>query len=132
MFHFEDPEVNDSPFVNPRVQGVLNEAQNELQNEEIQLENVELNDRKRNFTPDQLKLFFRFKDEIDKYFGEDLRGKLIDNIYCRYLTGYDWNLEICFKHMRSMIKWAMKWNLWDLTLANFPEFHKSNVRSKSR
>jgi len=34
--------------------------------------------------------------------GEELANKFSDNVYCRYLTGYVWDIAECEKNLAGM------------------------------
>lgn len=59
-------------------------------------------DRKKNYSPEQLEKYFQFKETMKEKLGEEMVSKFSDNIYCRYLTGYVWDIQECEKNMAGM------------------------------
>lgn len=60
-------------------------------------------DRKTKFTEDQIDKYFEFKEMIVSKVGQELANKFSDNVYCRYLTGYVWDLKVAETNMLGMI-----------------------------
>lgn len=59
-------------------------------------------DRKSCYNDQQIDKYFEFKDIMKAKLGEQLANQFSDNVYCRYLTGYVWDLKIAEEKMTGM------------------------------
>lgn len=78
-----------------------------------------MNDRKYKYSEDQIDAFLEFKEAIQNKFSDpNLLDNIEDNIYCRFLDSYDWNLETCFIKMLDMLEWAKNYRVFSLDISN--------------
>ena len=62
-----------------------------------------MNDRKHKYDGSQLDKFVVFKSKMSSKLGSQAVQDLSDNIYCRFLDGYLFNLEEAEKHMTNYL-----------------------------
>lgn len=78
----------------------------DIENEEkLEFERLKLdmNDRKHKYDMQKLTTFVKFREKMIKKMGEEATKNLTDNAYCRFLDGYNFNLEECEKNMTNYI-----------------------------
>lgn len=78
----------------------------DIENEEkLELERLHLNmgDRKHKYDRAQLTTFVQFREKIIKKMGQEATKNFTDNTYCRFLDGYNFNLEECEKNITNYI-----------------------------
>lgn len=87
----------------------------------------ELDDRKSQLTEDQLEIFLDFKEKINSKISEELSTHLTDNIYCRYLQGYVWELKVAEEKMIGMLHWAKSINFYNRKMEEFRDYEAKRV-----
>ena len=60
-------------------------------------------DRKSKYTEDELQIFLEFRDRMRDKIREETWQQFSDNIYCRYLNGYVWDLKIAEEKLLGMV-----------------------------
>lgn len=90
------------PFLNPELEDILNQELDEIKKKRLLLAG-EMDDRKCLLTEDQLEIFLDFKEKINSQISEELASHLTDNIYCRYLQGYIWELKTAEMKISGML-----------------------------
>jgi len=89
---------------------------------------LDLSDRKKYFTEEQLEIFLDFKDRVNKDIDPHIIPYLRDNIYCRYLAGYQWDLDKGYANMINMLKWAKHYDIWNIRVeTHFVDFEQQNI-----
>lgn len=67
------------------------------------IEGLNLDDRKSKYSQEQLIAFVDFKDSIIHKMGAEKTNGLDDNIYCRFLDGYLFNIPECTKNITGFL-----------------------------
>lgn len=86
-----------------------------------QIGGLDLTDRKKKYDSAKLTEFVRFKNKMVQKLGSHATDGLPDNVYCRFLDGYLFNIQECETHMTNFLGWRLDNKLWTLKLEEFPE-----------
>ena len=74
-----------------------------------------MNDRKHKYTDDQLDKFIEFKDLVARTIKDQpLLDNLWDNVYCRFLEGFQWDFELALQKITVYLVWAKQNNVFAL------------------
>lgn len=76
---------------------------------------LDMNDRKHKYTDDQLDKFIEFKDLVARTIKDKpLLDNLWDNIYCRFLEGFEWKFDLALEKITLYLNWAKENNVFGL------------------
>lgn len=82
---------------------------------------LDMSDRKGKYDQGKLSKFVQFRRKMIDKMGADHTEGIIDNVYCRFLDGYLFNMPECELHMTNFLTWRKSNQLWTLKIEDFPE-----------
>jgi hypothetical protein len=128
--------VSRSPFggqaVSKEVTTLINEEIEHERQREVERLNLDMNDRKHKYDKQQIALFIEFRSRLQKRMGKAAIEPLSDNVYCRFLDGYKFDLAECEKNFVGFMvdlrdqEWRQTNKLESLKLEDFPELIKKD------